>query len=222
MQYVMPELNPFVRHSKMSEALGNFALSERLIPLMPTLKKSKLDVRLPRLQTHNFLRHSNKLKEIDSPLGQQRRDVNSKPLLVPVKKLGNGSRFLTALSTVRMMTSLALDMDALGDKDLDTETVASKKELQLKNTMRFFPTVKKLISSISITSRSLSNTPLISPWRAYQKRMLDSRLLLTLDKLRLRLKLRLPGQLLRLLSPKDLLILLHPLMQLSPDSLLSF
>jgi hypothetical protein len=46
--------------------------------------------------------------------------------------------------------------------------------------------------------------------------------LLTLDKLRLRLKLRLPDQLLRLLSPKDLLILLHLLMQLSPDSLLSF
>ena len=130
---------------------------------MPTLKKSRLDVKLPRLQTHNFLRHSNKLKEIDSPLGQQRRDVNSKHLLVPVKKLGNGSRFLTALSTVRKMTSLALDMDALGDKDLDTETVASKKELQLRNTTRFFPTVKKLISSISITSKSLSNTPLISP-----------------------------------------------------------
>ena len=61
------------------------------------------------------------------------------------------------------MTSLVLDTDALGDKDLDMEMEASKRELQLRNTMKSFPTVKKLISSISITSKSLSNTPLISP-----------------------------------------------------------
>ena len=92
----------------------------------------------------------------------------------------------------------------------------------MKNTMKSFPTVKKLISSIFITNRSLSNTPLISPWRAYQKRMLNSRLLLTSDKLRLRLKLGLQELLLRLLSPKDSPILLLLLMQLLPDSLLSF
>ena len=73
-------MNHFARHLKMSEAPGNFVLSERLIPLMPTLKKSRLDVKLPRLQTHNFLNHSNKLREIDSLPGQQRKDVNLKHL----------------------------------------------------------------------------------------------------------------------------------------------
>ena len=103
-------------------------------------------------------------------IGLRSKEANLENLLQNVMKLGNGSLCLTVLATITRVILLLQGLDVHGEeKALAMETVDTRKELPLRNMMRFFPMDKSFPLNTSKTSMNQQPTPPITLWKVLHK-----------------------------------------------------
>ena len=109
-----------------------------------------------RITLRPIVRISNFLRQIslrNLMIGLRSKEANLENLLQNVMKLGNGSLCLTVLATITRVILLLQGLDVHGEeKALAMETVDTRKELPLRNMMRFFPMDKSFPLNTSKTS----------------------------------------------------------------------